>query len=234
LDVLGAESEGMIGYMIEQELAERLGDRPAAALLTQVAVDPGDPAFRRPTKPIGPVFPEEAARRMAAERGWAIAPDGGGYRRVVPSPEPRRVLELAAIRILLEAGVVVICGGGGGVPVVLTPGGGIQGVEAVIDKDLTAALLAESLDAAGLVMLTDVAAVFAGWGGPEARPLRSATPAGLRAMGFAAGTMGPKVEAACRFVERTGRWAAIGALEDALAVLEGLAGTMVREGTVGG
>ncbi len=228
LDVLGAESEGMIGYMIEQELTGRLGGRPVAALLTQVAVDPNDPAFRLPSKPIGPVYPEATARRLAAERGWSIAPDGGFYRRVVASPEPRRILGLEAIRILVEAGVVVICAGGGGVPVVPTEDGGIRGVEAVIDKDLTAALLAENLDAGGLVLLTDVAAVFADWGTPEARPIRSATPQRLRAMQFAPGSMRPKVEAACRFVERTGRWAAIGALQEGLAVLEGRAGTMVR------
>ena len=153
---------------------------------------------------------------------------GDFYRRVVPSPEPRRILGLEAIHILVEAGVVVICAGGGGVPVLLTEGGGIRGVEAVIDKDLTAALLAESLDAQGLVMLTDVAAVFAGWGTPDARAIRLASPRQLRAMRFTPGSMLPKVEAACRFVEHTGRWAAIGALEEGIAVLEGRAGTMVR------
>lgn len=228
LDILGAESEGMIGYMIEQELAARLPGREFATLLTQVEVDPADAAFARPTKPIGPVYDGEAAARLVRLSGWSVAPDGPGFRRVVPSPEPRRILELNAIRCLVEAGVLVICTGGGGIPVVRTAAGGLRGVEAVIDKDLSAAMLAAALGADGLVMLTDVPAVYAGWGTAEARPIRHTTAAALHRMSFASGSMGPKVEAACRFVTATGGWAAIGALDEAEALVGHTAGTIVR------
>jgi len=225
LDVLGAETEGMIGYLIEQALATRLPDRRFATLLTQVEIDRADPAFQLPTKPIGPVYDRATAARLTA-RGWTVAPDGDAFRRVVASPEPRRILELATIRLLVEAGVTVVCCGGGGIPVALDPDGAIRGVEAVIDKDLAAALLARALGADALLLLTDVAAVFADWPA-AAQPIRRATPATLRAQAFAAGSMGPKVEAACRFAEATGRPACIGALGDAAALLGGRAGTRI-------
>jgi carbamate kinase len=228
LDVLGAESEGMIGYLLEQELMNALPGRPVATLLTQVSVDAADPAFGQPSKPIGPVYDEPEAKRLAAERGWAVAPDGGGVRRVVASPEPRAILELATIRLLIAAGVLVVCAGGGGIPVTISPDGAIHGVEAVVDKDRAAALLAEQLDADALLLLTDVPRVVAGWGTAAAVELESATPAQLRDLPFAAGSMGPKVEAASRFVERTGGRAAIGALDDAEAILAGRAGTRIE------
>ena len=227
LDVLGAESEGMIGYLLEQALRNRLPGRPVATLLTQIVVDPADPAFTHPSKPIGPIYSEADARRLAAERGWAVAPDGVSFRRVVASPEPLQVLELEAIRLLVAAGVLVICSGGGGIPVVVDNDGALYGVEAVIDKDLSAALLARLLEADALLMRTDVAAVERGWGTTETAPIRQATPAELRALPFASGSMAPKIEAACRFVEAGGAFAAIGALDDAPAILRGEAGTIV-------
>lgn len=227
LDVLGAESEGMIGYVLEQELRNRLPGRNAVTVLTQVVVDRGDPAFTTPTKPIGPVYTEEQARLLERERGWAVAADGEHFRRVVASPEPLRIVELAAIRLLVDAGAIVVCTGGGGIPVTVDGAGALRGVEAVIDKDLAAELLARSLEADVLVMLTDVGAVMRGWGTPRARPIERATPSELRRMRFANGSMGPKVEAACRFVERTGGVAAIGALADASLILAGAAGTTV-------
>jgi carbamate kinase len=228
LDVLGAESEGMIGYLLEQELMNALPGRPVATLLTQVTVDAADPAFAQPSKPIGPVYDEPEGKRLAAERGWALAPDGGGVRRVVASPEPRAILELATIRLLVAARVLVVCAGGGGIPVTTTADGGVHGVEAVVDKDRAAALLAEQLDADALLLLTDVTRVVAGWGTTTAHELDGATPTQLRGLTFAAGSMGPKIEAACRFVERTGGRAAIGALEDAEGILAGRAGTQIE------
>lgn len=227
LDVLGAESEGMIGYLLEQALAHRLPRMPIATLLTQVTVDPADPAFERPTKLVGPVYGEEQAKALAVERGFAIAPDTGGYRRVVPSPEPREIVELRAIELLVEAGVLVICVGGGGIPVVVDDAGCLRGAEAVIDKDRAAALLAQRLHFDFLLMLTDVAAVERGFGTPSAAPIAQATPAELRRLELPPGSMGPKVEAACRFVEETGGSAAIGALADAAAIIRGEAGTLV-------
>lgn len=226
LDVLGAESEGLIGYLIEQELGRLLPGREVATLLTQVEVAPRDPAFGAPTKPIGPVYDERTAQQMARERGYAIAPDGAGFRRVVASPEPRAIRELRVIEILLAAGVLVVCTGGGGIPVVTMPDGGVRGVEAVIDKDLASALLAHALAADALLLLTDVPAVLDSW--PHGTPIGHATPRELRARDFAAGSMGPKIEAACRFVEQGGALAAIGALDDAAAMLGGERGTIVR------
>jgi carbamate kinase len=234
LDVLGAETEGMIGYLIEQALGNRLPGRPVATLLTQVVVDAADPAFRAPTKPIGPIYPEAEARRLASERGWTVAPDGTSFRRVVASPQPLDIVELSTIRLLLEAGVTVVCAGGGGVPVVADAAGSLHGVEAVIDKDLSAALLAERLDAAMLVMLTDVAAVQRGFGTPAAEPIHEIHPGALRELRFAAGSMGPKVEAACRFVEATGGTAAIGSLAEAEAVVRGESGTRIVPALRGG
>jgi carbamate kinase len=226
LDVLGAESEGMIGYLLEQELENALPGRRVATLLTQVVVAADDPGFGRPTKPIGPVYEEADARRLAAERGWTIARDGPAWRRVVPSPEPLAIVELETIRLLVEHGVLVVCTGGGGIPVVREHGL-LHGVEAVIDKDLAAAVLARELGADLLLLLTDVPAVERGFGTPSAEPIARATADELRLERFAEGSMGPKVEAACRFVEATGGLAGIGALADAALIAGGEAGTLV-------
>jgi carbamate kinase len=228
LDVLGAESEGMIGYLLDQELVNGLGGREVATLLTQVIVDAGDPAFARPEKFIGPVYERPHAERLAAERGWTVAPDGDFWRRVVPSPEPRSIVELHTIRLLVNAGVLVVCAGGGGIPVVVDRDGLLRGVEAVVDKDRAAALLAAGLGADALLMLTDVSAVQLGYGTAGARALHDVDVAELRANSFAAGSMGPKVEAACRFAEETGGLAGIGSLADAAAILRGERGTRVR------
>jgi carbamate kinase len=227
LDVLGAESEGMIGYVLEQELGNRLPGRAAVTILTQVVVDPADPAFSAPTKPIGPVYTEERARALERELGWTIARDGDHFRRVVASPEPLRIVELTAIRMLVDAGAVVVCAGGGGIPVTTNGVGSLHGVEAVIDKDLAAELLARGVEADFLLLLTDVEAVLRDWGTPRARPIGRTTPSELRGLELAAGSMGPKVEAACRFVEATGGAAGIGALADAAAIVAGSAGTLV-------
>lgn len=227
LDVLGAESEGMIGYVIEQELENQLPGRTVATVLTQTVVELDDPAFGHPTKFVGAIYSEEQARALAAEFNWSIAPDNSHFRRVVPSPEPRRIVELSAIRTLVEAGVLVVCSGGGGVPVSVDERGAIHGVEAVIDKDLAAELLARGVGADMLVMLTDVEAVIDGYGEPDARPIRRTTPSELRSRSFASGSMGPKVEAACRFVEATGGTAAIGSLDQAVEIVAGAAGTLV-------
>jgi carbamate kinase len=226
LDVLGAESQGMIGYMLAQALGGELPDRDVVAVLTQVLVDPDDPAFARPTKPIGPVYGEDEARELAAARGWTIAPDGEHFRRVVASPKPQGIVELDAIERLVDAGCTVVCAGGGGIPVV-PDGGGLRGVEAVIDKDLTAALLAEELGAERLVVLTDVSHVERDWGTPRAAPIHAATPGELRGLPFASGSMGPKIEAACGFVERTGGEAVIGSLAELDLVARGRAGTRI-------
>jgi len=230
LDVLGAESEGMIGYMIEQELGNLVPfEVPFATILTMVEVDPEDPAFTNPTKPIGPGYPEDEARRLAAENGWVVRPDGDRWRRVVPSPRPRRIFEIRPIQWLLERGTIVICAGGGGIPTMYQPGTRtLVGAEVVIDKDRASALLAVELDADVLVMATDADAVYLDWGTPEARPLGRTTPADLDRHSFASGSMGPKVEAACDFVRRTGRRAAIGALEQVAAMVAGTAGTQVE------
>src|SRR5829696_9568514 len=227
LDVLGAETEGMVGYLLEQELVNALGGRPAATLLTQVIVDAADPAFAAPTKFIGPVYERAAAEELAAARGWAIASDGPHWRRVVASPEPRSIVELETIRLLVTAGVLVVCVGGGGIPVVVDRDGRLHGVEAVIDKDRAAALLAYGLGADALLLLTDVAVIERDHGTPDAAPIARATPAELRALDLPDGSMGPKAEAAAWFAETTGGRAAIGALRDAAAVLAGGAGTTV-------
>ena len=226
LDVLGAESQGMIGYMLVQALGGELPERDVVALLTQVLVDPDDVAFTQPTKPIGPVYSENEARELAADRGWTIAPDGDYFRRVVASPDPKGIVELAAIARLVDAGSIVVCAGGGGIPVVINEEG-LHGVEAVIDKDLTAAILAEELGAARLIMLTDVSCVERDWRTPAATPIATATPDELRVLSFASGSMGPKVEAACRFVEHTGGDAVIGSLAELEAVSRGEAGTRI-------
>jgi carbamate kinase len=229
LDVLGAETEGMIGYLIEQELSNRLPGREILTLLTRVEVDPSDPAFSNPTKPIGPLFEPDEARRIADNLGWALAPDGDKLRRVVPSPRPKEIIPAKIFRRLLVRGVLVVCAGGGGIPVIWKEDKGWRGVEAVIDKDRTASLLAREVGAQALVMLTDVPAVQVGFGTPEARPLHRTTPSELKAMAseFPAGSMGPKVEAAIEFVETTGGFAAIGSLSDAPGIVRQEAGTIV-------
>ena len=227
LDVLGAESEGMIGYLLDQELVNALAGRPVATLLTQVIVDGDDRAFDDPTKFIGPVYDRATGGRMAAERGWTVRPDGVHWRRVVASPEPRSIVELATIRLLVEAGVLVVCVGGGGIPVVVDRDGRLRGVEAVIDKDRAAALLARGLDADALLLLTDVAAVVRDYGTSFAEPIARATAAELLALGLPAGSMGPKVEAAAWFATSTGGRAAIGSLAAAADVLAGRSGTTV-------
>ncbi len=229
LDVLDAESAGMLGYLLEQELANLLpGSRAVASLLTRVEVDPHDPAFLAPTKPIGPVYTRPQSDELARRRQWAMAPDGAGWRRVVPSPRPVRVPGLAVIRGLLDRGVLVIAAGGGGIPVVPRPeGGGMQGVEAVIDKDLCSAFIAARLQVDCLVIATDVDAVYLDWGLPAQRAVGRTTPDALSAHLFAAGSMAPKVEAACHFVRASGRRAVIGALGDIEALVAGQAGTQI-------
>lgn len=225
LDILDAESEGMIGYVIEQELMSRLPGRRIATLLTQVAVAADDPAFATPSKPIGPLYKEADAKRLEAERHWHFGPDGDAWRRLVPSPLPLRILEISTIRHLVAEGIIVICCGGGGIPVTETAGGGIEPVEGVIDKDRTAALLAKDIGADALLLLTDVDAVYEGWGGAQPSPIGETDVEVLSALSLDAGSMGPKVEAACRFVSDTGGLAGIGRLEDGAAILAGRAGT---------
>ncbi|MFJ3921716.1 carbamate kinase [Streptomyces sp. NPDC090022] len=226
-DVLGAETQGMIGYWLLQSLQNALPERQVCALLNQTLVSAADPAFTDPAKFVGPVYDRTEAERLAAERGWTVKQDGAHWRRVVPSPRPQRVVETRLIRLLLNSGAVAVCAGGGGVPVIRDEQGQLTGVEAVVDKDLTAALLAKALDADALLLLTDVPHVSLGYGTPAAEPIGRTTPAALRAQQFPAGSMGPKVDAVCRFVELTGGMAAIGALEDARAILDGAAGTVV-------
>ncbi|WP_175674301.1 carbamate kinase [Burkholderia ambifaria] len=228
LDVLGAQTEGMIGYLIEQELGNLLpADMPFATLLTQVEVDPADPAFDRPTKPIGPVYSRAEAERLAHENGWHIAPDGDAFRRVVPSPRPHRIFEIRPIKWLLEKGAIVICAGGGGIPTRYEANGKLAGVEAVIDKDLCASLLARELQADLLLIVTDVDGAYVDWRLPTQSLIEAAHPDALDELGFAAGSMGPKVQAAIEFVRRTGRDAAIGSLADIAAIVAGRAGTRV-------
>jgi len=228
LDVLGAESQGMIGYLLERELANALPSRQVVSLLTETVVDALDPAFRRPSTPVGPVYEEAEARKLARERGWTVAADREGWRRVVASPVPRSVVELPTIELLLAHGAVVVCAGGGGVPIVIDSQCMRHGVEAVVDKDATTALLARHLRADVLLLLTDVPAVELDFGTSHARPLHETTTRELLAHEFAAETMGPKVAAATSFVTVTGRRAAIGALADAVALVHGTAGTQVR------
>lgn len=226
LDVLGAETEAMIGYLLEQELANRLPGRDVATVITRVLVDRDDLPFAVPSAPIGSVYAERDARRLAALRGWTVAPRDGGWRRIVPAPEPKAIIEAATIRRLVDAGTVVVAGGGG-VPVAVDEHGHVAGVEARVDSDLTAALLAEEIGADALVALTDVPAVAVDWDTPFQRSIATATPAQLRSMSFAAGSMAPKIEAACRFVEGTGRVAAIGSIGDITDILAGRNGTLV-------
>ena len=228
-DVLGAQTQGMIGYWLVQALQNALPGRQVACLVSRTLVRADDPAFAHPAKFVGPVYDRGQARALAATEHWDIRRDGARWRRVVPSPEPAKLLDLPAIRLLLGGGAIVVCAGGGGVPVVALDGG-LRGVEAVVDKDLTASLLARQLNADALLLLTDVAAVQDGYGTPRARPIRRATSAELRRRDFPAGSMGPKIDAVCRFVEATGKPAAIGRLGDAAALLAGEAGTLVSAG----
>ena len=232
LDVLGAETEGMIGYMIEQELGNLLPfEVPFATLLTMVEVDAADPGFDNPTKFVGPVYEKAAADRIAADKGWLFKQDGAKWRRVVPSPAPRRIFEIKPIKWLLDHGTIVICAGGGGIPTKYAAGANrkLVGVEAVIDKDLCSELLARKLDADFLVMATDAEAVFTAWGTPEAKAIHKASPAAMNRYSFPAGSMGPKVEAACRFATTTGHTAAIGALADVAAMVRGQKGTLINK-----
>lgn len=234
LDVLGAETEGMIGYMIEQELGNLLDfEVPFATLLTQVEVDPADPAFNNPGKPVGPVYTQAEAERLAAEKGWAIAPDGDKYRRVVASPRPKRIFEIRPVKWLLEKGCIVICAGGGGIPTIYTAPGKLAGVEAVIDKDLCSAMLAEELESDLLLIATDVDAVYVDFGKPTQKAIGQAHPDEIEKLGFAAGSMGPKVQAACEFARHTGKVAAIGSLSDIEAIVQGHAGTRISIGQPG-
>ena len=229
LDVLGAQTQGMIGTLLVRELRNKLPDRDVVALVTHTRVDPADPAFQHPTKFIGQGYTEFQAVTLIRERGWTMAPDRDDWRRVVPSPRPQAVLEASTVRALVAAGTVVVCAGGGGIPVTLNPNTGLQhGSEAVVDKDRTAALLAEQLDADALLILTDVTHVFAHYGTGHAHPLPAATPAELRALDLPEGSMRPKAEAAATFVEGTGGIAGIGPLDDALGILLGTTGTLIH------
>lgn len=227
LDVLDAESAGMIGYVLQQELGNVMKDQLFATLLTQVKVDPQDPAFGSPTKPIGPGYDEATARRLGADRGWQLALDGHRWRRVVASPKPLEILEAQVLAFLIERGVVVICAGGGGIPVVELGDGSIAGVEAVVDKDYASSLLARQLRADMLLMLTDVDAVYAAWGTPDARALARASVSDLSTLDFAVGSMRPKIEAAIEYASSMGKPAAIGRLEDAAAIVAGARGTWI-------
>jgi carbamate kinase len=230
LDVLGAQTEGMIGYVLEQELGNLLPfEVPFATVLTMIEVDPADPAFRDPTKFVGPVYDKAEADALASEKGWVFKQDGDRWRRVVPSPEPKRIFEIRPIRWLLDKDVVVICAGGGGIPTMYEPDAErtLVGVEAVIDKDLASELLAREVEAELYVMATDVDGVYADWGTPEQRRLERVTAEELRASSFAAGSMGPKVDAAMRFVDATGKRAAIGSLAQIEQIVDGTGGTQV-------
>jgi carbamate kinase len=227
LDIAEAEAEGFIGYLLQQELANELRDREIVTLLTQVQVDPNGPDFGRHRKLVGTVLAPVDAERMRRDRGWDFEPDGRGYRRSVPSPEPLAVVELHSIRFLVSSGAIVICAGGGGIPVRCDAYGALHGVDAVIDKDRTAALLASLLRADLLLYLTDVPAVSADWGSAFARPIGRVSPADLADQRFDDTTMGTKVESACRFVHQTGKRAAIGAVADARALCEGTTGTQI-------
>ena len=236
LDVLGAETEGMIGYMIEQELGNLLPfEVPFATLLTMVEIDPDDPAFAKPTKFVGPVYEKREADRIAAERGWAFERDGSHWRRVVASPEPKRIFEIRPVRWLLERGTIVICAGGGGIPTMYDPGADrkLIGVEAVVDKDACSDLLAREVEADLFIMATDAEAVFVDWRTPKQRGIHHASPAAIQKHSFPAGSMGPKVAAACHFALATGRTAAIGALADIPAIVRGEKGTLIDQRFVG-
>ncbi|MBN2734476.1 MAG: carbamate kinase [Methanomicrobiaceae archaeon] len=233
LDVLGAESEGMIGYMIEQELGNLLPpETPIATILTMVEVSPDDPAFKNPSKFIGPVYSDKEAERISKEKGWTFKKDGSYLRRVVPSPKPLRIFEIRPVKWLIEKGTVVICTGGGGIPTVFEDSAEktLKGTEAVIDKDLAAGLLAVQTGADLFVMATDVKGVYQNYGENNAGLISRTTPEELKNHVFPEGSMGPKIEAACRFVEITKKRCAIGSLEDIEAIVNGTAGTSIIAG----
>jgi carbamate kinase len=234
LDVIGAETVGMIGYMIEQELGNLVPfEDHIVTVVTQVLVDPADPAFDNPTKPVGPIYDSAEAERLRAEKGWTMAADGEHFRRVVASPEPKWIIELNVIRMLVDSGITVICAGGGGIPVAYDDSKKLFGVEAVIDKDLASGLLAKDLEAGMFVMLTDVPNVYTDFGTTKQRAIRTAHPDAIEQLDFAAGSMGPKVRGACRFVRETGFDAAIGQLSDLLEVIDGRAGTRITNTAAG-
>jgi carbamate kinase len=249
-DVLGAQTEGMIGYLIEQELGNLLPfDKPLATVLTMTEVDPGDPAFADPSKFVGPVYTQEVAQRLAAARGWVVKPDGDAWRRVVASPSPTRIFELRPIEWLLAQGCVVICAGGGGIPTMYEPPANespvndptmkeqgtrrLVGVEAVIDKDRASAVLARDLHADLLVIATDTWAVYTDWGTPRQQAIARAHPDALAGFIFPAGSMGPKVEAAADFARGTGKDAVIGAVSDIEGLLAGTSGTRITTSAAG-
>ena len=228
LDVLVSETIGMIGYIIEQELGNIIPfEDHIITVLTQVLVDPNDPAFENPTKPVGPVYDQSEANRLKQEKGWAIAQDGDKYRRVVPSPAPQRIIEMNVIKMLVEKGIVVICAGGGGIPVAYDENKKLFGIEAVIDKDLASGLLANNVEADMFAMLTDVGNVYVDFGTDKQRAIKAAHPDVLETMDFAKGSMGPKVKGACKFVRETGKDSAIGQLADLTNIMLNQAGTLI-------
>ena len=229
LDVLGAETAGMIGYMMNVEIRNLRPKLPIVTMVTETLVDHEDPAFKNPTKYVGPVYSKEEAERMAEEKGWQVKQDGEYYRRVVPSPKPQKVIEGNTVGHLSEQGALVICSGGGGVPVSLDSNGIYEGIEAVVDKDLTSAILAKQLNADALIIMTDVDAVCVNFGKPDQKKIHSATPDHMNEMDFPAGSMGPKIEAAADFVKQGGQYAAIGSLYDLEKIITGEAGTRITE-----
>lgn len=228
-DTLGAETQGMIGYWMLQALQNEMPGREVAALVTQTEVSSDDPAFDNPTKFVGEMYTQDEAEKLAEERGWQVKPDGSGYRRVVPSPQPAEIVEIKTIKALIEAGSTVICAGGGGIPVVRDEDGRLTGIEAVIDKDSTGRVLAEAVGADAFLVLTDVPAVMTDFGTPQQAEINRSTPQSLRDQNPPAGSMGPKVGAVASFVENTGKMAAIGRLENAVEIIAGQAGTIVTE-----
>ncbi len=227
-DVLGAETQGMIGYLIQQGLNAAIDDKFTTTILTRMVVDKNDPAIANPTKFIGPVYNEEEAKQLAAQNGWTVKPDGQYWRRVVPSPEPKEVLEIKAIKDLLEKDHLIICGGGGGAPVV-EKDGAYEGFEAVIDKDMTAALIAEEIGAEHLLILTDGTHVCLNWGKPDEEKLHNVSTEEMKSYQFPAGSMGPKVDACCRFVQNTGKHGHIGDLHHAVDIIKGDSGTHIHK-----
>ena len=228
-DVLGAESQGMIGYMVAQCVGNDLPDRQVVNIITQTEVDPKDPAYVDPRKFVGPVYDKETAEKLAAERGWTIAADGKYFRRVVPSPQPKKIVEIETIRQLVDSGAMVIASGGGGIPVVRNEQGKLEGSEAVIDKDMSASIMADELDADALLILTDAPSIALDWGTPDQKEIKEISPEKLKEYSFAKGSMGPKVEAVCRFASTGKGFGAVGRLEDALDILNGKAGTIIRK-----
>ncbi len=229
-DVLGAESQGMIGYMVAQCVGNDLPDRQVVNIITQTEVDPNDPAYSDPRKFVGPVYDKETAEKLAAERGWTIAADGKYFRRVVPSPQPKKIVEIDTIRQLVDSGAMVIASGGGGIPVIRNDQGKLEGSEAVIDKDMSASIMAAELDADALLILTDAPSIALDWGTPDQKEIKEVSPEKLQEYNFAKGSMGPKVEAVCRFANTGKGFGAVGRLEDALDILNGKAGTIIRKG----